>query len=367
MQPGDNILHGLFINPVKANCSIYESGRMIYETLLISNKYTLDYLEINEENRNVPGNYDFYAFNYHYITMGWLDTRSVRSLPGLKITFVLEILPNNPFILCPSKDFDVYCALDPTMNVPDKRVYTFPRPLEIPKQLSPFHEPQIPVIGSFGFATTGKGFEQVVDAVNKEFNEAVVRINIPPGTYTDDDRSFAKYLGDLCIKTAKKGVEVIITHDYMTKDELIEWCGQNTLNCFLYSRNMPGLSATTDQAISSGRPLSVSNNETFRHITQYIKPYPNWSLKESISHSQAGVLQMKKDWAPEIFTNKFEQLLVDFTCFSRFQQKSIGKNNIELICKQPQKWYQVVMRDIINKFKLHVYNNDQYEYTNTCE
>jgi hypothetical protein len=164
-------------------------------------------------------------------------------------------------------------------------VYAFPRPLEIPSLVTPYRESSIPVIGSFGFATIGKGFELVVDAVNKEFDEAIVRINIPPSTYGDDHywkihkRNYGEYLSELCNKVAKRGVQVVITNEFLTKDQLIEWCSQNTLNCFLYNRNQPGLSATTDQAISSGRPLAISTNETFRHIQRYIKPYPFQSLR----------------------------------------------------------------------------------------
>jgi len=119
LQLNTPIIKGLFINSSKTNCSIYESGRMIYASLLRTDKYLLDYSEIDEYNRNVSGGYDFYAFNYHHVAMGWLDTKSMRCLPGLKITFVLEALPNNPFILCPADDFDVYCVLDPTMNIAD--------------------------------------------------------------------------------------------------------------------------------------------------------------------------------------------------------------------------------------------------------
>jgi methylglyoxal synthase len=322
---------------------------MVYESLLLSKKYIIDYQEVDENNRKIPDNYDFYAFNYHHLTMGWLDTRSVRSLSGLRLTFVLEVLPNNPFILCPAEDFDVYCALDPTMNVSDKRVYAFPRPLEIQKKITPYHEPPIPIIGSFGFATQGKGFDRVVEAVNKEFEKAVVKINIPSGSYADDNCKYSEYLGDLCRNTAKEGVDVIITHDYMTKDELIEWCSQNTLNCFLYNRNMPGLSATTDQAISSGRPLAVSDNETFRHITQYIKPYPYRSLKESIAVSSAEVLQIQKDWEPVNFAKRFEQVLADFDLFSASKNRQAAEKMIELKCKQPPKSPLGMMRKIVNK------------------
>jgi len=247
----------------------------------------------------------------------WLNTKKIRRLPGLKLTFILEVLPNDPFVLCPANDFDVFCALDPTMVVDDPRVYSFPRPLEPSGISEPFTNPEIPVIGSFGFATSGKGFELVVDAVNKEFEKAVVRINIPSGTFTDEQKlnhqkkSYAEYLGEYCTNIARSGINVIITHEYMTKTELIDWCAQNTLNCFLYNRNQPGLSATTDQAITSGRPLAVSTNETFRHIHQYITPYPFQSLRQSIENSRPKVLQMQREWAPVNFAHAFERLLED--------------------------------------------------------
>jgi hypothetical protein len=350
-------LRGIFINPKKANCSIYESGRMMYKSLVPSDRYELDYLELDESNRNIACNYDFYAFNYHYLTMGWLDTKCVRRLPGLKVTFVLEVAPNNPFVLCPAKDFDAYCVLDPTIKMVDKRIYAFPRPLEVPAKVTLYQEPSVPVIGSFGFATPGKGFELVVDAVNKEFDKAIVKINIPLGTYAEDafwdlhQQNYADYLTDSCKKTAKEGVEVIVTRDYMSKEKLIEWCGQNTLNCFLYNRKQAGLSATTDQAISSGRPLAVSENNTFRHITAYIKPYPYRSLKGSIAESQTEVLQMQKDWAPANFAKKFEIVLADFNLFSASRVKRLELTNIQLKCKRPPKKYQLQLNHFVNKIK----------------
>ena len=329
---------------------------MMYECLLLSDMYELDYQEVEENNRSISDRYDFYAFNYHHLTMGWLDTTFVQKLPGLKLTFVLEVSPNNPFVLCPAEDFDVYCALDPTMKVSDKRVYAFPRPLEIPHKLTPYIEQRIPVIGSFGFATPGKGFELVVDAVNKEFDEAIVKINLPSGTYADEafwhlhKQNYADYLTALCKETAKKTVQVIVTRDYMSKEELIEWCSQNTLNCFLYNRNQPGLSATTDQAISSGRPLAISNNSTFRHITSYIKPYPYRSLKESIAVSQSEVLQMQKDWTPLNFSLKFQQVLAEYNLHPVSKDKQ-DENFLSLRVKMPAKWHQKKISKLANKIK----------------
>jgi glycosyltransferase involved in cell wall biosynthesis len=303
---------------------------MIYEALSLSDYFTLDYKEINQDNRKISVDYDFFAFNYHPRPMGWLNTRHLSKLPGLKITFVLEVAPNNPFVLCPSNDFDIYCALDPTLKINDTRIFSFPRPLEPPLVLENYSEPEIPVIGSFGFATPGKGFELLIDAVNREFDRAIVRINIPQGTFADDwtwklqRRDYTEYLGELCNHVAKKGIEVQITHEYMTKAQLIQWCSHNTLNCFLYNRNQPGLSATTDQAISSGRPLAVSTNETFRHIHSYITPYPFRSLLDSIDKSQPEVLRMQEDWAPINFARAFERLLKNQEIFMTSKKRSKG-------------------------------------------
>ena len=323
MSNNFNQIKGLFLNTKKASCSIYESGLMIYKALILSELYHLDYLEIDQNDCNISDKYDFYVFNYHHTAMGWLDTSNLKEkLSGLKATLVLEISPNDPFILCPKNDFDVYCAIDPTINIDDKRVYSFPRPLETFENIISYEDKEIPVIGTFGFATVGKGFELVVEAVNREFEEAVVRINIPPAIYADNifwnlhKRNYAEHLSDLCKKVAKPNIQVIVSHDYMSKEDLVNWCSQNTLNCFLYNRNQPGLSATTDQAISSGRPLAISNNPTFRHIHPYIKPYPYQTLKDSIKLSQDKVVKIQKDWHPINFAKKFESILEDNQIFT---------------------------------------------------
>ena len=322
MPSGSHKPRGVFVNVPEANCSIYESGRMVYGCLTLSDRYELTYVEIDEFARDLDTGVDFYAFNYHHVRMSWLDPASVRRLPGLKLTFVLETLPGNPFILCPPDAFDAYCALDPTMAIADNRVFAFPRPLETPPPLPAYVEPPVPVIGTFGFATRGKGFELVVDAVNREFDRAVVRINIPSSTFAHRPRSFlapkdyAQVLSDLCVKTAKPGVDVVITHDYLSKPDLIRWCARNTLNCFLYDRNLPGLSATTDQAIVSGRPLAVSTNPTFRHIHPFITPYPAQRLRESIAASPRRVAAMQEEWTPRNFALRFEQVLEAYGMFS---------------------------------------------------
>ena len=192
-----------------------------------------------------------------------------------------------------------------------------PRPIERFNDLPAYKELNVPVIGTFGFGTLGKGFEDVVAAVNREFDEAIIKLNIPFGTFTHSLDSVKQSNGLTtieqikleCEKLKKPGIDIRITHDFFNERQLVEWCSQNTLNCFFYSRNMPGLSAATDQAISSGRPLAVTENPTFRHVLQYITPYPRRILEQSIVVSTKEVMAMRDAWSPENFLNKFEIIL----------------------------------------------------------
>jgi hypothetical protein len=326
-------LKGLFINNKKAQDSIYESGRMVFDCLKLSDKYILEYTEISIEERNIALGYDFYFFNYHPSTMYWLDTSKLKKTLPVAFTMVLEVLPNDPFVLCPENHFHGYCVLDPTLKAKNKKVFSFPRPLEHEVTSYQHEEKEIPVIGSFGFATKGKGFHHVVDAVNKEFDKAIVRINIPYGDFVPNSQEYATYLATLCKQMAKEGIEVDVTHQYMSKEELIKWCSENSLNCFLYDRNLPGLAATTDQAIVSGRPLAVSKNETFRHILDYIEPYPGRSLKESMACSVEEVIKMQHDWSPKAFAHKFEVMLESFSFLSNKALKGSGQLELPILKK----------------------------------
>ena len=306
----DNKLKGLFLNTKEEICSIYESGKMCFNCLVQSNLYTLDYVEISKENRIINLDYDFYIFNYHFDKMKWMDTEYIKKIPGFKSTIVLEMSQNSPFDCVSPNIFDAYIVLDPTCNHPNKNVYSFPRPLESYAIESPddIHT-NIPIIGTFGLSYSDKGFDEVIKAVNEEFEEAIVKINVPISS-NSLLQSKVDFLENIKSIKIKKGIILEITNNYFSKKELIDWCSLNTLNVFLYNRRIGnGLSATTDQAISSGRPLAISTNPTFRHIHTYIKPYPYQSLKESILSNSNIVKNIQNDWSQKNFYSKFEKIL----------------------------------------------------------
>lgn len=325
---------GIFINTAQANCSIHESGKMVYNCLSQSDQLDIDYYSIDmidikalaeqgvvkvllgSDVAPPRSQCDFWVFNWHFVTMARdLDPKVIAALPGPKFTVVLELAPGDPLQLVPPGVFDAYMALDPGATRAGA-IYPFPRPLDGDPRIQTRIAGDVPVIGSFGFGTPGKGFENLLAAVNHEFDRAVVRVNIPSGTFIGTDNihreSYPKYIEKLCKNIAKPGVSVDFTYDFLSPEDLIDWCSENDLNCFMYTRCQPGLSATTDQAIISGQPLVTSSNDTFRHIHQYIPPYPLTSLRDAMVNTRPQVEAMQRDWSKSAFNSRFAEILADF-------------------------------------------------------
>ena len=73
---------------------------------------------------------------------------------------------------------------------------------------------------------------------------------------------------------AKRGVRLEITHQYLDKPELIGWCARNALKLLPLRRNAPGLAATADRAVASGRPLAISTTRPSATFTGTSFPIP---------------------------------------------------------------------------------------------
>jgi hypothetical protein len=300
---------GIFYNSSTSACSIFESGKMCYEALKGSSKYTLDY----SEEREFKYDYDFVIYNEHPATNNWITKNMIDKFGKPIFCIVTEVTFVGNIITYNSQYFSAYILLDPTVNDMHP-IYGFCRPLEN-FILSKNIESPIPIIGSFGFATYGKEWHKIVEIVQDEFDEAIIKFNIPKATYVTENMH-SLLIQDMKSKISlilkKPNIKVEITHDLLTKSELIEWCSKNTINVFYYNRehiHASGLSAVTDQAISSGRPLLITKDQTFRHIHPYIGYYPEVKLKDAITYSREGVLKMKNDWSSKNFMKKFESLL----------------------------------------------------------
>jgi FkbM family methyltransferase len=304
-------LHGLFINVPNDLCSIYESGIAFYKTLERSERLTLDYLEVDRNRNEIPTKFDFYIFNYHWVKMGWLDTRNLRKKLQNIFAISLEVEPNNPLFGFLGDDFDGYFVLDPTIASPRSNILGLPRPipdLNPVKRIS--SNLDSPIVGTFGLSYVDKGIDEVVRAVVREFDIATVRINIPtlPSLPIDEESFFRDSIAKLVVGTK---VKTEITSHNFNQGELINWCAKNDLNAFFYTRRVGnGLAATTDQALASGTPIAISTNPTFRHLMSAIRPYPYWSLREAIVNGPIAINQLREEWSASKLIYEVESLII---------------------------------------------------------
>lgn len=297
---------GVFYNSCKSQCSIHQSGVMCYDALKNSELYTLEYREDASYTE-----VDFIVVNYHPIVNSWMTESKVREFNKPVFCIVTEVsLHSHPLDGGAPPYFTHYIVLDPTITE-TPTIHGFGRPLNLIDVVSV--NPTIPTIGTFGFATGMKQWVELIETVNQEFDEAIIRINIPDATYLPDWMR-TNTINEIMqvYPRLKPKVRVELTDTYYSDTELINWCAANTINCFFYFRDTvfrTGLAAVTDQAIIAGKPILVTDDKTFRHLQKYIPVYPDIGIREAIEKTLPGVLRMREDWSAEKFRKKFEDIM----------------------------------------------------------
>ena len=318
----------LFVNTREANCSIYEKGLTFFNINEKCEHWHMDYVEVNYLDRDAlhngkillkngmqPPPYDVYIFNYHRYTMRELegiDANQFYKLPGVKYCMVVEEVSdeNNPTVENVPDVFNGYIILDPTKNFKNSRYHSYPRVVTkfIEAQQT---NPEIPIIGCFGYVTVDKGFDLIVKAASEEFTKSIVRLNLPQATYADHNKNLLNQVLQQCKQAARDNVELQITHHFFNESELIDWCSQNTINAFFYQRKILGIAAAPDQAVASGRPIACVDNPTFRHILAYQKPYPQMNLRETMENGVEIVRKIQESWSHKHCVEKLTEIIFD--------------------------------------------------------
>lgn len=338
---GDHLMQKkrvLFVNPRPAQCSIYQTGKSIYE-ILRSDDYILHYAEICDlskkdflegkivsettpfSNSNTTAvlfsEYDVYLFNFHPITICGVEqipTSVVKNFKGIKINISFEVDPNDPYpervySNFDSSVFDHHLILDPTLIPSQNNIHPFPRPLAGYRKVDLYTEiPQIPIIGTHGLATDNKNHVKIMQQASSEFEYSIFRMNMPIATYMGEH--FARKIIEDCSQNKPENVMLVVTHTYFQdRNALIRWCSQNDLNAFFYYRDEPGIAAATDEALLSGSPICVTDNKHFRHLFDFIEPFPKWSLSDCILKSQKGIEMMSNLYNKENYISKFKSII----------------------------------------------------------
>lgn len=308
----------LFLNHTVPNCGVYQYGLRMYNILKKCNKINYSYYEINSveqyyELLSKTSDIKCIIYNYHQLTMPWLNIHTIqRKVKNVGIPHE----SNSDF-------FDIVINIDPSDK---ENPYSIPRPLfedidvlldkyspstkEIEEFIN-YSEPNIPIIGSFGFGFDAKGFHKIIAKVNNEYDNAIIKLVIPVAHFDPGGVNTVVTAKNKCLaNNTKAGIKVLITHDFFTNEDMLLFLKSNTINIFMYDR-MDGrsISSTIDYALSVKKPLGISDSVMFRHIySPVISVYIN-SINECIKKSGEYCNQFNIIWSGQELINKLYNII----------------------------------------------------------
>jgi SAM-dependent methyltransferase len=321
----------------KTQCGVHEFGLNIFAELERSQEYDFikaecgsleEYLAFKKQHQPA-----IVLFNYYPSIMPWVVTKVALRIFGnnvyakneIHIGIIHEatqaaanaaIKPAGKYFFNKNKIlhntiFDYYIAPDPGLLLQNPIVYKTGR--LVPAYHNTYPLPQVPVIGSFGLATHNKGFELIVKKVQEEFDEAIIRINMPLADAMKDSEVYAKELSAKCNAALyKKGVRLEITHDFLSPGSLLNFIAQNSINVLLYQDySERGLSSTVDYALAVQRPIAVSKSGMFRHILN-TKPtvcLEDSSLRQIMDNGVAALKKYQEEWNAANLLWEYERII----------------------------------------------------------
>lgn len=305
-----NKLKILFVNQPHSQCGVYEFGSLTYKILSSFNdsdkQYAFEYAEPKNSIELYAKKNDCKAiiFNYHPMTMSWLNEHVVKdvNLPCALMMHDTRTIFGNSVVLHPDPCYTSH-GVD----------YKVGRPILKPLELKP--KVLENTIGTFGFGTSYKGFNEVIAKVNEEFDEATIRIRLPLNTIIDASgfHSFSTRKNLESIKI-KPGIKLVFEHNYLNHEDLLRWLSENTVNVFMYrnsGRTGDVCSSVIDWAIAARRPLAVSNDIMFHHV-HVAEPsicLCNNSLKTIIQNGTTPLEPLYQAWTWENLYLDYERML----------------------------------------------------------
>jgi len=220
--------------------------------------------------------------------------------------------------------FDIVCNIDPNA-AENENHFSLPRPIyenvdeiinnyefknpEIIDFITKYTDTDLPIFGSFGFGFENKGFDKIVKIVNEQYDKAIIKFVIPIAHFDPNPR--VNQIRENCIsQNVKSGIELMISHEFFTNEEILYFLKSNTMNLFLYDEMIGrGISSAIDYAISVKRPFCISNSYMFRNIySDQICVYNN-SIQDCMNDSINIISHYFKEYSNENMINKFKKMI----------------------------------------------------------
>ena len=250
----------LFLNNVRKACGVYQYGIRLANCLpmCVYKEVSCEVDYLNAVKEMGPNKI---IYNYHTSTMSWLNASNIT-----------HTAKNIGILHETSSDiFDELLDIDPS------KPNGIPRPLfyKIPTTITNLEQEafimynkgsDVPIFGSFGFGFENKGFDKIIQYVNEQYNNAIIKLIIPLGYYCNEYEQETIITKCFAIER-KPGIELMVSNDFFENDDLLFFLNSNTMNLFLYDRmEGRGISSTLDYALSVDVPFGISDSYMFRNI-----------------------------------------------------------------------------------------------------
>lgn len=306
----------LLVNHSKKQCGVYQYGLNVYLTCKPSSKYEFVYEECQSAvhldqfvNKHKPS---AVIFNHYPITMNWLRPQISKKYGIPSLGTYHEITQEKADKLNPDL-FDIYLCLDPTLKETKPFIKSLGRIVPNFKEESPL--PEMPTIGSFGFGVLNQGYLEVIDQVQEEFYEAHIRFHMPKNDVVDPSgKSLCLKTANLCRERIKKpGIKLTITHDFLSKLDLMRWLQGNTINAFFRHKiKSGGISSALDFALAVNRPIIITKCDMFKHLydaAPSILIEDLGSITEAINNGICPLKPYQEKWSESVFLTRIEDIL----------------------------------------------------------
>jgi hypothetical protein len=307
------------VNSTETECGVYQFGHNLYHVFeKYPSKYEFSYFttasmqELEVAIRRIDPAVIIY--NYHPWTMRWLDVGIKQMFFHQKHVAIIHEetkagVPSNARLY----PFTYSIRQDPT-GEEAHNVYV-PKARNIFNYTNTFDLPEIPTIGSFGFAWEDKGFHTLVSRVIQEYDEAVVRLHLAKSHYGDPAGHHARNMADRCTALTKgTNITIEASFDWKPVPDLLDWLAQNTANAFFYDRKEGrGISGPLDFALSVKRPIVLTKSYMFKHLWG-VSPsifIEDRAMKEIIADGITPLAPIHEQWGEEAMLREYIRILDD--------------------------------------------------------
>ena len=304
----------LFVNYKEQRCGVYQWGKNILEAISKSEKYQFHYVEVlNLEELDsyvAKSECEAILYNYHPQTLTFLNPSMERRYRQVNIALMHEMTQAEADSM-PDRFFQYYVMGDPTLVENNPAVFKTGR-LILP-YTNTKKTPDVVTIGTFGFSVGSKGYQRLIDVVQDEFDEAIIRVHIPSNGIIDADGAVANRHFEECRRRIRKpGVRVQPSHEFLDRDAMLDFLAGNTINAFLYDYlKVAGISSSPDHALAVKRPMVITKSIMFRHL-QSVQPsitIEESSLKEIIRNGFEPLTHLYDLWNPNNLRLEYENIL----------------------------------------------------------